>query len=201
MWTVQDTRLRIELHVEHWRDSGGELAVFHVEQSERSQHTPGHEGKHLSFVSRGTLWGTSVSIYACRSPTKRNRCKERGIEIGSFHNHPLIFFISSTSRPLTQRIACPAATRSEWAQPRNLSNSPNAREQTKSSGATSSPSSSYWLTSTRVSVRPSSRTTSARNVAFLTFDSIKNTWSCGRAIFTAKPGKPPPDPTSASRPA
>src|SRR5258706_1074688 len=145
----------------------------------------------------------AVAAYCCAcslEPTNRKRCKECGIDTGSRQPHPRIFLISSTSRPPVHKTTWLAATRSDPAQFRNLSNSPNALEQTKFTGVISSPSSSYRLTSTRVSVIASSRTTSAKKVAFFTLDSIKKTCNSGQITFNAKPGNPPPDPTSASRP-
>src|SRR5580692_5935484 len=63
-------------------------------------------------------------------PTKRNRRSEFGIAIGSCQSQSADFRTSSKSRPPTQRITFPAATRSDPAQFKNDSNSPSAREQT-----------------------------------------------------------------------
>jgi len=135
-----------------------------------------------------------------RDPTSKYRRKDWGTAIGSRHSQSVRRCAWSKSRPPIHKITCLAAIRSEAAQARNGSKSPRAREQTKSRGATSSPSSSYRLTSTRVSGSSMFQSTSAKNVAFFMFDSTRNMFRFGRMILSGMPGKPAPEPTSASRP-
>src|SRR5580692_6133588 len=76
------------------------------------------------------LEGRYADNWAFLAPTSRNLRSEFGIAIGSCHSQSVDFRTSSKSRPPTQRTTLPAATRSDPAQLRNDSNSPNAREQT-----------------------------------------------------------------------
>ncbi|GEM_PF-6495139 len=133
-------------------------------------------------------------------PTKMYLCSDCGIGIGSFHSHNLDLRASSRSRPPIHSATCFALTCGEAAHSKKRPNSPTALEQTVSSGATSSPSSSYRLMSTRVSLSPNSRATSARKVPFLIFDSTSTNSNSGRAILSGTPGNPAPEPMSASRP-
>src|SRR5882724_10639107 len=103
-----------------------------------------------------------------RFPRSKNRWSDFGTGIGSDQDHDGRPRTSSRSLPPTHNNACLAATWGEAAQARKLAKSPREREQTVSSGATSSPNSSDRLTSTLESVSPSSLTTSAKKVAFLT---------------------------------
>src|ERR1700730_910584 len=159
--------------------------LFHVEQSAR-------------LLSHSADSDEGISGFL--APTSRNRRSDCGTSTGSRHSHPAIRRTSSRSCPPIQKITWFAAMRSDPAHLRNEANSPSAREHTASRGNSSSPSSSYRLTSTEVFLSPRVRTSSAKNVASFTLESTRNNCNSGRIIFKGTPGKPPPEPTSASRP-
>jgi hypothetical protein len=122
------------------------------------------------------------------------------MEIGSCQVHPSTARTSGRSRPPTHRAARFALKRFDAAHCRNVWNPPTAREHTKSSGASSSPNSSYRLIRTRAFTTSISRMTSARKVPFFAFDSTTKISSSGAKILIGNPGKPAPEPMSASRP-
>src|SRR5271165_2775410 len=139
-------------------------------------------------------------VLAFLVPTRMYLRKDWGTAIGSCHSHWADLRTSSKSRPPIQSTTRLADNSSEAAQSRNEPNSPSAREQTYSSGAKSSESSSYRLISTLVFSSSSSRITSARNVPFFILDSTSNSSKSGFRIFIGIPGNPAPEPMSASRP-
>src|SRR5262249_60395798 len=74
-------------------------------------------------------------------PTSSRPQNKLGIVIAPSHSHMAILRISSRSRDPIHKTPFPAWTPGAPAHSRNGWNSPKAREQTKSRGATSSPSS------------------------------------------------------------
>src|SRR6267154_419547 len=112
-------------------------AMFHVEQSRRIVQDPMPEGKVLCYQVDGST--TTGEFFV---PTRSSRRSEFGTWMGSAQSQVRFFWISGRSRAPIQRITCFAAICCEFAHSRKAGNSPSAREQTKSRGATSSPSSS-----------------------------------------------------------
>src|SRR6266851_7920328 len=116
--------------------------MFHVEHCATS-HVEQCAGPGSSRFAELSTNQADVSVgRVLLVPTKRSRLNECGTGMGSRHSQDCIFWISGRSLAPIQRITCFAATFSECAHSRKGPNSPSAREQTKSSGAISSPSSS-----------------------------------------------------------
>src|SRR6266404_9798023 len=113
---------------------GTMLRAFHVEQ----YGGPGSSRFEELHPDQGEVLAGWIFLV----PTKSRRLNECGTGMGSRQSQVCIFWTSCRSLVPIQRITCFAATFSECAHSRKGPNSPSAREQTKSSGATSSASSS-----------------------------------------------------------
>ena len=167
----------------------------------------------MQYVSRGTIQ-MSAGIrmfhverfprdgYFGRSgePTRRNRFCDAGIWIGSRQDHCKLPEIRAASSPPTQRTSFPDSASEPVDHDRRFSNAPTARAVTKSNLAGSIRTSSIRDRVTVTLERARDRMTSDRNVDFFKFDSISSTKSSGESIARGIPGKPAPEPTSASRP-
>jgi len=133
-------------------------------------------------------------------PTKSTRLLESGMPIGSSHAQLRSKQMLSTLALPVHKTNLPVSFNLSFAQFSKPDPETTAREVTTSSECSSIKHFSNLHLKTSTPLIPSRLTTSDRNAAFLPFDSMSATLNSGRMIFSANPGNPAPDPTSASRP-
>src|SRR6185437_1891628 len=168
--------------------------MFHVERYFGPEGTPD--------VLECSTWNTldgAATAYGAAVPNRTKRRDEPGIFIGDYQFHSFSARTTSTSPSPKKSTSLPLANNLSRDQLIRRACFPIALEQIKSNG--SKPlTSSMRLRRTVTFERSSRRATSDKNAAFFAFASIRVVRSFGIAMARGKPGKPAPEPTSASRP-
>src|SRR5580658_8187502 len=133
---------KVGLPQQGWRGVDLDFSSRRSNGRERTEHFHGARALRLRTVVVVMFQVVAPTPSTFLVPTSKYRRSDCGTGIGSRHSQSVPRRAWSRSRPPIHRITCLAATRSEAAQVRKGSNSPTAREHTKSNGVISSPSSS-----------------------------------------------------------
>lgn len=166
-------------HVEHSKEAARDRDLFHVEQ---------------------TLLGDwSDCPYLLGLPAMIFRFSVPGIVFRTQCQSEACTAVSASSAP-NQRMTRPSPDRAFRDHDKRSSTFPSARDVTNASSFGRILEASNPMERMATSLSSSFRTTSFRKAHFFLFGSSNITLRFGRKSLIAKPGKPAPEPTSASRP-
>src|SRR5690242_13370623 len=126
--------------------------------------------------------------------------RDSGIDTGKLQRQFLVLHNKFASSIPSHKTTCPSGLRTPLDHWSSLLYPPNARQQTKPNELGVAPKSSYRFRTISTPERSNAALISFRKAHFLTLVSMSVVCSSRKAILSGNPGKPPPLPTSASRP-